>query len=144
MSSDPRKKRVLFLCTGNSCRSQMAQGLLHEMAGDRYEAWSAGTHPQGINPTAVRSMREVGIDISGHSSDHVDDYVGRAVDVAITVCDHAAENCPVFPEATRRIHWNFDDPATAIGDEDERMPVFRRVRDEIRVALQGWLAATSD
>lgn len=134
------KQRILFLCTGNSCRSQMAEGLLRSLAGARFEVHSAGTRPQGVNPRAVYAMRELGIDIETQSSDHVDSYLGTGVDTVITVCDHAAENCPTFPERVRRIHWSFDDPAKATGTEAERMEVFRRVRDEIRDALRNWLA----
>ena len=134
------KQRILFLCTGNSCRSQMAEGLLRSLAGARFEVRSAGTRPQGVNARAVAAMRELGIDISAQSSDHVDSYLGTGVDTVITVCDHAAENCPTFPERVRRIHWSFDDPAKATGTEAERMEVFRRVRDEIRDALRNWLA----
>lgn len=133
------KRRVLFLCTGNSCRSQMAEGLLRSLAGGRFEVHSAGTRPQGVNPRAVSTMRELGIDIGDQSSDHVDSYLGTGVDTVITVCDHAAENCPTFPERVRRIHWSFDDPAQATGTEAERMQVFRRVRDEIRDTLRSWL-----
>ena len=134
------KQRILFLCTGNSCRSQMAEGLLRSLAGARFEVHSAGTRPQGVNPRAVYAMRELGIDIETQSSDHVDSYLRTGVDTVITVCDHAAENCPTFPERVRRIHWSFDDPAKATGTEAERMEVFRRVRDEIRDALRNWLA----
>ena len=134
------KKRVLFLCTGNSCRSQMAEGLLRSLAGERFEVHSAGTRPQGVNPRAVCAMRELGIDIGAQSSEHVDRYLGTGIDTVITVCDHAAENCPTFPERARRIHWRFDDPAMATGTDAERMEVFRHVRDEIHEALHNWLA----
>lgn len=133
------KHRLLFLCTGNSCRSQMAEGLLRSLAGGRFEVHSAGTRPQGVHPRAVSAMRELGIDIGAQSSDHVDSYLGTGVDTVITVCDHAAENCPAFPERVRRIHWSFDDPAQATGTEAQRMQVFRRVRDEIRDTLRSWL-----
>lgn len=133
------KHRVLFLCTGNSCRSQMAEGLLRSLAGGRFEVHSAGTRPQGVNPRAVAAMRELGIDIGAQSSDPVDRYVGTGVDTVITVCDQAAESCPTFPERVRKIRWSFDDPARATGTEAERMDVFRRVRDEIRDTLRSWL-----
>lgn len=134
------KPKVLFLCTGNSCRSQMAEGLLRSFAGDRFEAHSAGTAPQGVNPGAIAAMREVGIDISRHQSDHVDSYLGTGVDTVITVCDRAASNCPTFPEQTSKVHWSFDDPAEAVGSDTERRAVFRRVRDEIAAALRDWLS----
>lgn len=143
MQAEPSsKQRILFLCTGNSCRSQMAEGLLRSLAGARFVVHSAGTRPQGVNPRAVSAMRELGIDIAAQSSDHVDSYLGTGVDTVITVCDQAAANCPTFPERVRRIHWSFDDPAKAIGDEAERMAVFRRVRDEIHDALRKWLGGS--
>ena len=134
------KRKVLFLCTGNSCRSQMAEGLLRSFAGDRFEVCSAGTAPQGVNPDAIKAMREMGIDISTHRSDHVDSYLGAGVDTVITVCDRAASNCPAFPEQTAKIHWSFDDPAQAVGSDRECTAVFRRVRDEIAAALRDWLS----
>ncbi len=134
------KARVLFLCTGNSCRSQMAEGLLRSMAGERYESLSAGTDPHGLNPGAVTAMAELDIDISGQQSEHVDGYIGTDIDTVITVCDRAASNCPTFPGRVNRIQWSFDDPAQADGSEDECMQVFRRVRDEIAEALRRWLA----
>ena len=131
-------KRVLILCTGNSARSQMAEGLLRRDGGGRFEVESAGTHPGHVRPEAIAAMREVGIDISGHRSKSVDEFAGREFDVVITVCDNARENCPVFPGRTRRVHWSFEDPAAARGDFDERLAVFRRVRDEIRARLKTW------
>ena len=134
------KSKVLILCTGNSCRSQMAEGLLRAFAGDRFEVFSAGTDPHGVNPGAVAVMQEIGIDISGHQSNHVDSYLGTGIDTVITVCDRAASNCPTFPERTEKIHWNFDDPAEASGSDEERQAVFRRVRDEVASALRNWLS----
>ena len=134
------KGKVLILCTGNSCRSQMAEGLLRSFAGDRYEVFSAGTAPHGVNPDAVAAMKEIGIDISGHQSDHVESYLGTGIDAVITVCDRAASNCPTFPERTEKVHWSFDDPAEASGSNEERQAVFRRVRDEIAAALRNWLS----
>ncbi len=133
------KKRVLILCTGNSARSQMAEGLLRGMAGDRLEVESAGVEASFVRPQAVEAMREVGVDISGHRSKSVDEFTGREFDYVITVCDNARQRCPVFPAATRRIHWSFDDPAAATGGEGERMAVFRRVRDEIEERLREFL-----
>lgn len=125
------KVRVLFLCTGNSCRSQMAEGWLRHLAGDRYEVASAGTHPAGLNQGAVEAMKEVGVDIASHTSKNVAQFIARRFDYAITVCDRAKEACPSFPWAASLLFWSFDDPAEAHGTEEERRAVFRRVRDEI-------------
>lgn len=133
------KPSVLFLCTGNSCRSQMAEGWLRHLAGDRFEVASAGTHPAGLNPRAVDVMREAGVDIAGHRSKRVDEFAGRSVDYVITVCDRAKESCPVFPGKASVLHWSFDDPAEAAGLETDRMAVFRRVRDEIADSIRAFL-----
>jgi arsenate reductase len=133
------KKRVLFLCTGNSCRSQMAEGLLRHVAGGRFEVASAGTHPQGLNPGAVAALREIGIDIAHQQSKHVDHFAGEQFDFVITVCDRAKESCPIFPSASSILHWSFDDPASAQGSAEERAAVFRRVRDEIAVHVGGFV-----
>ncbi len=130
------KKRVLILCTGNSARSQMAEGLLRHDGGEKFEVESAGVEPSHVRPQAVEAMREIGIDISGHRSKSVEEFAWQEFDYVITVCDNAKEHCPVFPGKTRRIHWSFDDPATAEGDEAERLSVFRRVRYEIRGRLR--------
>ncbi len=122
------KARVLILCTGNSARSQMAEGLLRHLAGDRCEVVSAGTHPKGVHPKTVEVMREIGIDISSHTSKSVQEFLEQKFDYVITVCDRARRQCPVFPGA-EPIHWGFDDPAEA--DVDEQLRTFRRVRDEI-------------
>ena len=132
------KRRVLILCTGNSARSQMAEGLLRELGGDRFEVFSAGTRPAGVRPEAVEAMREVGVDISAHRSKSVDEFAGREFDYVVTVCDNARESCPVFPGKTQRVHWSFDDPAAAGGAWDERLAAFRRVRDEIGARLREW------
>lgn len=131
MSEPTHNKRVLFLCTGNSCRSQMAEGFLRELFGNEFEAASAGTHPARINPMAVRVMAEAAIDISGQHSKSVDELMQEHFDYVITVCDHAREVCPVFPRAAKKLHWSLEDPAEAAGTEDERLDVFRRVRDQI-------------
>jgi arsenate reductase (thioredoxin) len=131
MSNRETKKRVLFLCTGNSCRSQMAEGALRELAGDRFEAASAGTNPTRINPMAGRVMAEIGIDISEQRSKSVVEMMGERFDYIITVCDRARETCPVFPGTAQKLHWSFDDPAAAEGGEEKRLEVFRRVREEI-------------
>lgn len=128
-------KRVLILCTGNSARSQMAEGMLRHEGESGYEVFSAGTHPSVVNPFAIEAMRERGIDISQHRSKSVDEFAGQEFDYVITVCDNANENCPVFPGQTKRIHWSFDDPAAAVGSEQERLSEFRRVRDEIDARL---------
>jgi len=131
MSAQTKKKRVLFLCTGNSCRSQMAEALLRELAGNEFDAVSAGTNPTRINAMAVRVMAEAAIDISSQHSKSVDEMKGEKFDYVITVCDRAREACPVFPHDAQKLHWSFEDPAEATGTEEERLSVFRRVRDEI-------------
>jgi len=137
------KKRVLILCTGNSARSQMAEGLLREMAGERFDVESAGVAPSAVRGEAIQAMQEIGIDISGHNSKSVDLFVDQQFDYIITVCDNARESCPVFPGTAERIHWSFDDPAAAQGDDQSRLAAFRRVRDEIRSRLKEF-AATQD
>jgi arsenate reductase (thioredoxin) len=125
------KPKVLFLCTGNSARSQMAEGYLRRVAGDRFEALSAGIEPKGLNPLAVEAMREIDIDISKQTSKDVVTLLGQHVPYVITVCDNARERCPIFPGTWKFVHWSLDDPAQAEGTHDERLAVFRRVRDEI-------------
>lgn len=123
------KKRVLFLCTGNSCRSQMAEGLLRHADGEHFEVESAGTHPAGVNPLAIEVMAEAGMDISAHRSKSVTEMEGRTFDYVITVCDHARASCPVFPGSARKLHWNIPDPGSATGSRDQLLPVFRSIRD---------------
>src|ERR1043165_1778400 len=137
------KKRVLILCTGNSARSQMAEGLLREIGGRRFEVYSAGSHPVSVRVEAVEVMREVGIDISDQRSKSVDEVAGSEFDYVITVCDKAREECPVFPGRTRRIHWSFEDPAQAAGEWAERLAVFRRVRKLIGARLREWISELS-
>jgi arsenate reductase (thioredoxin) len=127
---------VLILCTGNSARSQMAEGLLRHETGARWEVHSAGTHPGSLRPEAVAAMHEIGIDISGHWSKSVDEFLGQGFDFVITVCDHANAACPVFPGSTRRLHWPFEDPAAVTGTLAVRLDAFRRVRDQIRVKVR--------
>lgn len=153
------RRRVLFLCTGNSCRSQMAEGWLRHLGGDRYEALSAGTRPQGVHPLAVRVMAEAGVDLSAHRSKSVDELLGRDLDLLVTVCGGrsgplpgprdtgpslgggAKDSCPVFlGKVKERRHWPFDDPAEARGTEEEVLVVFRRVRDEIRARVEAFLS----
>jgi len=133
------KQRVLILCTGNSARSQMGEGWLRQIADDRYEVYSAGTQPSVVNPLAVRAMAERGIDISGHRSKSVSEFLGQPFDFVITVCDKAAETCPFFPGPAHRIHWSFPDPAAATGSEEQRLVVFREVRDAIGERLRTWV-----
>jgi len=129
------KKRVLILCTGNSARSQMAEGLLRHDAGEWFDVESAGTKPGIVRPEAIAAMKELGIDISGHRSKHVDEFEGQRFDYVITVCDNARESCPVFSGSAERLHHSFDDPAALDGSEKERLAMFRRVRDELRAYL---------
>ena len=134
------KRRVLFLCTGNSCRSQMAEGLLRNMAGDRFESLSAGAKPAGyVHPLSVQVMQESGIDISSQTSKSINDYLpphGMPPDLIISVCGNAERECPLFPGRVERWHWPFDDPAHATGSDAEKLAEFRRVRDEIRTRLE--------
>lgn len=129
------RKKVLILCTGNSARSQMAEGLLRHIGAGRFDVESAGTVASFVRPQAIAAMAEVGIDISHHRSKCLDEFLGTPFNYVITVCDNANETCPVFPGPAKRIHWSFDDPAEAKGSEDEKLAVFRRVRDEINEKL---------
>ncbi|MCU1265777.1 MAG: protein tyrosine phosphatase [Acidobacteria bacterium] len=136
--------RVLILCTGNSARSQMAEGLLRQLGGDCFEVASAGVSPTSVRSEAIAAMHEIGIDISTQHSKSVDEFVEREFDYVITVCDNANELCPVFPGHTQRIHWSFEDPALAQGDESDRLAVFRRVRDEIGARLREFVVETAN
>ena len=129
--------RILVLCTGNSCRSQMAEGFLRKFGGGNIEVFSAGLEPKRVNPYAVMAMEEIGIDISKHWPKHVDTYIGEPFDYVITVCDNAAERCPTFPGEGSRLHWPFDDPSTST--EEEIINEFRRVRDQIGSRILQWL-----
>lgn len=131
--------RVLFLCTGNSARSQMAEGLLRSLGGNDFEVYSAGTHPQGLHPLTVQVMRESGIDISGQQSKSLDRFRGQSFDYIITVCDRARDHCPTFPGDNQRVHWGFADPAAVTGSDAERVAAFRRVRNEIGERLRLWV-----
>jgi len=126
------KKKVLFICTHNSARSQMAEGLLRSLAGDRYEVFSAGTEPGAVHPYAVRVMAEIGVDISLHRSKSVDEFAGHPIDMLITVCDHAKESCPIFPGGAQKIHQSFQDPSVLTGSEEDILTGFRHIRDKIR------------
>ena len=131
--------RVLVLCTHNSARSQMAEGLLRALASDRFDVASAGTEATRVHPLAIRVMAELGIDLRGHRSKTVDRLLAEPWDYVITVCDGANERCPLFPGRATRLHWSFEDPSAATGSEDERLAVFRRVRDAIAARLRGWV-----
>jgi arsenate reductase len=128
--------RVLFICTHNSARSQMAEGLLRHLGGDRFEAFSAGTEATLVRPLAIKAMAELGIDISRQQSKTLDRYVNEPFDDIITVCDTAAEACPIFPGAVHRRHWSFEDPSKATGSEEEQLEIYRRVRDQIRSHIE--------
>ncbi len=130
------KQRVLFICTHNSARSQMAEGLLRHLGGERFEVFSAGTEATFVRPLAIRAMAEIGIDISGQQSKTLDRYLGEPFDDVITVCDAANETCPIFHGAKQRRHWSFEDPSRATGNEDEQLAVYRGVRDEIRARIE--------
>jgi arsenate reductase len=128
--------RVLILCTGNSARSQMAEGLLRALSRGAVEASSAGTKPSQVNPLAIAAMKEAGIDISAHRSKSVEEFAAQRFDIVITVCDNAKETCPIFPGAPERIHWSFPDPATVEGSQEEKLRAFRDVRDGLQQRLQ--------
>lgn len=131
--------RVLILCTGNSARSQMAEGLLRHEGGDLFEVFSAGTKPTRVRPEAITVMRELGIDIASQRSKSLDEFAGQEFDYVITVCDNAKEICPIFPAKTQRIHWSIEDPAAVAGTEEQRLAAFRRIRDELREHLRGFV-----
>lgn len=131
--------RVLFVCTGNSARSQIAEALLRERGGDAFEAHSAGSDPSGLNPLTVRVLAEDGIDVSEAESTHVDAYVGAQWDYVVTVCDRARESCPVFPHAGAQLHWSLEDPAAAEGDDEQRMGAFRATREEVRARVEAFV-----
>ena len=139
MTARENKLRVLILCTGNSARSQMAEGLLRHLGGTRYEVFSAGTKPAGVNPLAIEAMREVGIDISTQRSKSVAEFAGQEFAAVITVCDNAAEECPIFPGAPQRAHWSLPDPAAVSGTEQEKLGAFRKVRDELERRIQAFV-----
>jgi len=135
------KPAVLILCTGNSCRSHLAEGILRHAAGDLFDVRSAGSKPAGyVHPKAIAVMKEIGIDISGHTSKHMNEFLQRKIDTVITVCGKADQACPMFPGQVNRYHWGFDDPAHATGAEEEILNVFRRVRDQIRLVFEAYAA----
>jgi arsenate reductase (thioredoxin) len=136
---------ILILCTGNSCRSHLAEGILRKALGGGYDVQSAGSKPAGyVHPLAVRVMQELGIDISGHRSKHLNEFLKQEVETVVTVCGNADQACPTFPGQVNRYHWGFDDPAHATGREDEKLAVFRRVRDEIRKVFEAYAAGRRD
>ena len=136
---------VLILCTGNSCRSHMAEGILRAAAKERFRVASAGSKPTGyVHPLAIKALSEIGIDISSHTSKHMNDFLKEQVETVITVCGNADQACPIFPGQVNRYHWGFDDPAHATGTEEEKMAIFRRVRDEIRKTFEAYAAGRLD
>jgi arsenate reductase len=139
------KPTILILCTGNSCRSHLAEGLLRATAGDTLNVQSAGSKPAGyVHPLAIQVMKEIGIDISGHRSKHMDEFLKQPVETVITVCGNADQACPMFPGQVNRHHWGFFDPAKAEGTDDEKFDVFRRVRDEIKLVFEAYAAGRRD
>jgi arsenate reductase len=137
----PVKHTVLILCTGNSCRSHMAEGILRAAAGDLLDVQSAGSKPAGyVHPKGIEALREIDIDISGHTSKHMNDFLDREVHTVITVCGNADQACPMYPGQVHRHHWGFDDPAHATGSDEEIMDEFRRVRDEISLVFRAYAA----
>ena len=139
------KPNVLILCTGNSCRSHMAEGILRTAAGDLAEVHSAGSKPAGfVHPKAIQVLKEIGIDISGHTSKHMTSFLNRQITTVITVCGNADQECPMYPGQVNRHHWGFDDPAHATGTEDEILNEFRRVRDEIKLVFEAYAAGLKE
>ena len=137
-------KRLLVLCTGNSARSQMGEGLFRQVGGEGYEVCSAGTRPSHVRPEAIAVMREIGVDISGQRSKSVDEFARQSFDYVVTVCDNARDNCPVFPGGTSRLHWSFEDPAAVEGSETERLAAFRRIRDQIHERVKAFFKNQAD
>ncbi len=136
---------ILILCTGNSCRSHLAEGILRAALGDQYQVASAGSKPAGyVHPLAIKAMAEIGIDISAHTSKHMNEFLSQDVETVITVCGNADQACPLFPGQLNRHHWGFDDPAHATGTEEEQLQVFRRVRDEIKRVFEAYAAGRKD
>ena len=139
----PGVKKVIFLCTGNSARSQMAEGLMNHLSHEEWKVQSAGIFPSYVHPLAIRVMEEIGIDISQQTSKSMNQFLNEVFDYIITLCDEAAQSCPTFPGQGKRLHWSFQDPAAAIGTIEERLAVFRRVRDEIRTKIEDFLKSAS-
>lgn len=133
------RKRALFLCTGNSCRSQMAEGFLRHMAGDRFEVFSAGIKPTQVNPLAIKVMAEAGVDISSHRSKSFMEFIGQKIDYVITVCDNAKQTCPIFHGEYKKIHWDLEDPAEAQGNEQKKLVFFRKIEDQIKNNIMNFI-----
>lgn len=133
------KQKVLFVCTGNSCRSQIGEGLLKDMAGDQFDVYSCGSHPSRVHPNAIAVMEEWGIDISGHTSDSIDEYLDQGIDIVITVCDNANQACPIFPGDVQRIHWSVDDPFRGWNSDPSQLDNFRETRRELKERLKQFL-----
>ncbi|ACI19105.1 arsenate reductase ArsC [Dictyoglomus thermophilum] len=138
------KKKILFVCTHNSARSQMAEGIVNALYGDEYEAYSAGTEPRGVNPLAIEVLKEIGIDISHHRSKSIEEFKGQEFDYVVTVCDNAKENCPFFPGGKKYIHRGFMDPASVEGSYEEKLYAFRKVRDEIMDWIKSYFIENKD
>ena len=139
------KPKVLILCTGNSCRSHMAEGILRNSANDLFEIFSAGSNPKGeVHPSAIEALKEINIDISHHTSDHLDLYLNSGIDTVITVCDNAKEACPVFPNSPKSYHWSFEDPPHAMQEEESEMDAFRRIRDQIKLVFEAYVSGYRD
>ncbi len=134
------KKKVLFLCTGNSCRSQIGEGLLRHLAGDKYDVYSAGVEPSRVHPMSILVMKELQIDISKQTSDDVNDYLNSGIDIVISVCDSAAQSCPSFPGNVRRIHWSIKDPFHGWDVDESKLPDYRRTRDELKARIEAFLS----
>jgi arsenate reductase len=136
-----KKQKVLILCTGNSCRSHIAEGILRAAAGDLFEVFSAGSNPNGeVHPLAIKALQEIGIDASAHQSEHLDKYFGVGVDTVITVCGHADQACPAFPGQVKRYHWGFEDPPHAVREGESELDAFRRIRDQIQLVFEAYAA----
>ena len=134
-----KKKNIIFICTGNACRSQIAHGLLQNLAKDRFNVFSAGSHPSQVHPMSIKVMEEIGIDISHHSSDYIDDYLDKSIDIVITVCDNADKLCPVFPGIIERLHWSIEDPFKGWDYNENQMESFRVTRKEIKSRILDFL-----
>ena len=133
------KERVLFICTGNSCRSQIAEGLLRDIAGNQFDVYSAGTHPSRVHPASIIIMAEGGIDISQHTSDSINKYLDKGIDIVITVCDNARQACPTFPGNVKQIHWGIDDPFSGWGTEPAELVPYRKTREELKNKINDFL-----
>ena len=134
-----KKKNIIFICTGNACRSQIAHGLLQNIANDRFNVFSAGSHPNRVHPMSIKVMEEIGIDISHHTSDHIDKYLDKGIDIVVTVCDSAKKLCPVFPGDVKKLHWSIDDPFKGWDYDESQIESFRVTREEIKARILDFL-----